>query len=156
MHSLNLSHAHLGALAAEIMERGGALRFQAGGSSMLPFIRNGDVLWVRPGGPFRQGDVILCRLAGDHVVAHRVVQVIREQGEVALLIQGDSRLCPDGLVSAQAVLGRVTAIERKGKYISFDTKAQRWLGLLWIKLSPFSRRLYGLSAALWRKAKKPR
>ena len=43
-----------------ILEKGISFRFKAGGSSMIPFIRNGDIVTVRPyrGAPIQKGDVV--------------------------------------------------------------------------------------------------
>ena len=122
------------ALAAQVLGAGNNLRFEARGSSMVPFIRSGDVVEVQPVEVerLRPQQVVLCRVAGGRLVVHRVLQV----GADGLLVQGDSRRHPDGRVPAAAVLGRVTAVQRGGRQISMDACATRGLVRVWLLLTP--------------------
>ncbi len=43
---LELSGAQISKLMCEVLARGGTFRFRAGGSSMFPFIRDGDVVSI--------------------------------------------------------------------------------------------------------------
>jgi signal peptidase len=155
MCQLSLSGTDLGALAAEILEGGSALRFRAHGASMRPFIRDGDVIEVQPVGaaPIRRGDVVLCRNGGGRVVAHRVIQVGQESGRVAVVTQGDALARPDRLIFQEQVLGRVVAVERGGRRIRLDVAPQQLMGVLWIRLSPLGGWLYRLLAALRRRVR---
>ena len=81
----NCKRADFLPLAAEILAEGRALRFKARGGSMYPFVRDGDVVHVKPveGSAVGVGDVVLCRYGENRLVAHRVIGVSRERGQVA-------------------------------------------------------------------------
>lgn len=144
MYTIDISATDFGVLAADILENAHELRLCARGLSMVPFIQDGEILVVQAGKAARRGDIVLCRLDNGRILAHRVLRVEQERGHAspsALLIQGDALGRPDGLVPLDAVLGRVTAVERDGRRIAMDSGLQRWLGLLWAVLPPLCRRL---------------
>lgn len=142
MPELSLARDDFEALAADILAAGHTLRFRARGTSMRPFIRDGNILEIRPAGvsPIRCGDVVLCCNDSDRVVVHRIVG--QENGHMRLLIQGDALTRPDGRISRDQVLGKVVVIERGKRRIDIDTGLPRLSGLLWVKFSPFSVWLY--------------
>ena len=148
-----IDKTNFASLAAEILRNGTALRFQARGASMRPFIRDGDVLEIVPTGPpvLRRGDIVLCHSRSERVLVHRIVGIERESDRITYVTQGDALARPDGWISGERVLGRAVAAERQGRRIALDAGPQRWLGLLWIGLSPLSRRLYGVLATLTRR-----
>ncbi len=148
MHDLTLSRDDFGALSAAVLERGDSLRFRARGHSMLPFIRDGDVLLVRPGLETRPGDVVLCRAGDGRLLAHRVARVHRQSHLCSILLQGDAYPWPDGLVPLDNVLGRVVAVERGMRRARLDAGLLRWLGRLWSGSSPLRRRIYRVWAVL--------
>jgi signal peptidase I len=136
-----------------ILKRGVSFRFQARGSSMQPFIRDGDVVTVSPGpvGEMRLGDVVaFCHPNTGRLVVHRLVG--RRPG--GYLLRGDNALEEDGLIPPEKVLGLVTQVERRGRKVRLGQGPERrllaWLArrdLLkpiifraWQVLHPFARR----------------
>lgn len=119
-------------LSAEILRAGVALRFRARGASMLPLVRDGDVVHVRPVCPnkLRVADVVLCCSHPGRVVVHRVVGKRAGPEGVRFTVQGDQVSRPDGQIPAAQVYGRVTAIERAGATLAMDRPAMRTLGWL--------------------------
>jgi hypothetical protein len=148
MHELTLSRDDFGALSAAVLEHGNSLRFRACGNSMRPFIRDGDVLLVRPGLETRPGDVVLCRARDGRILAHRVARVHRQSRPHTILLHGDACPWPDGLVPLENVLGRVVAVERGTRRVRLDAGLPRWLGRLWIGAWPLRRRIYRVWALL--------
>lgn len=108
-------------LMRAVLDRGVPFRFCARGWSMAPFVRDGDVITVSPLQQAlpRVGEVVaFVRPGAGRLVVHRVV-ARRGRG---LLIRGDSvPECADGTIAPEAVLGRVTRVERDGRDV--------WLGL---------------------------
>lgn len=141
-------------LAAEILRHGHALRFQAHGGSMVPFIRDGDVVEVQTidGATIRRGNVVLCRNEG-RVVVHRVIGVERKNDQATLVIQGDALARPDGRIPPEDVLGQVVAVERGGKRIELNGGWWRMAGWLWTRLWPLSAWCYQALTALRRKVR---
>lgn len=144
MPDLVVSRDELGDLAEALLGEGQGLRFCARGASMRPFIRDGDVLDVRPVGArrLRRGDVVLFRDGEGRLLAHRVVRV----GPAGLVVQGDALVWPDGPVGYDQLLGRVSAIERDGKQIPVEGRWRRWSALLFLGFRR-ARRAYSLSSA---------
>ena len=81
---------------------------------MFPCLQPGDLLEIhRPASPIRTGDVVVFDRHGKLVV-HRVAG---QTGDL-LITRGDRLHHPDAPVPADAILGCVTAIERRGRRIS--------------------------------------
>jgi peptidase S24-like protein len=98
----------------ELLRRGHHARFRAGGWSMHPAIRDGDVITVAPlgGSPVRIGDVVLYR-QGQGAIAHRVVRVRALAGRlVEVVARGDAADACDAPIGPEQVLGLVVAVER--------------------------------------------
>jgi hypothetical protein len=139
--SIRCSTTELAELGLQLFERGAHLRFTARGSSMHPFILDGDALIVRPIAQRRPriGQVLLCRNGEGRVLAHRLVRVHRAGAETRLVTKGDNVSDCDVAIGPRHVLGHVIAIERSGRIIRMETFFARALGLLWAGVSPWSR-----------------
>ena len=131
-------------LAADILSEGDLLRFRVHGGSMHPFIRDEDIIEVKPieASVIRLGDVIFYRSARGRLLAHRVIKVGAQRGQVALVTKGDSVSRPDQLVRPEQVLGQVVAIKRAGRTIRLDRGIYQPISVLWARLSPYSSWFY--------------
>jgi len=126
-------------LTTSILEIGQMVRFTAHGSSMHPFIQDGDVVEVhqtKPNG-LTPGDVVLARLFDGRLVVHRVIRIFPE----SILIQGDALPYPDGLIPLGNVLGQVKVISRLGKLIQFDSLSMKTLTRFHL-IKQFTRNLF--------------
>jgi hypothetical protein len=120
-------------LAAEVLHRFGEVRFIAHGSSMIPSIYPGDLLTVRSDAATeaRRGEIVFFLLGGRPFV-HRVMRKWPERNRIAFATRGDALPKEDPSVDASQLLGRVTAIQRRGKYVEIIakagpfTRAHRW------------------------------
>jgi signal peptidase I len=142
MSELSLDGADFGGLASQILASGSDLRFRARGSSMAPFIRDGDWLVVRRVDLrlIVPGDVLLYSVASERLLAHRVIRVDRSAGETYFVLQGDSRPHPDGRFHSSQILGRVEGVERNGRHLRTAAAAHRAAVRLWT--SPIGRFLF--------------
>lgn len=101
-------------LIEAVHEKGASFRFQAPGHSMVPAIRDGDLITVAPLGDLlpRRGDVVAFRHP-EHprMLVHRVLHAKDKK----YFVMGDS--CPeaDGWIPAENLLGIITRVERSGK-----------------------------------------
>ncbi len=122
---ISLSGKALIELMQAIHAKGMPVRFSAGGCSMAPFIRDGDIISVSPPSshPPGMGDVVaFLHPETKFLCVHRVLS--RNKG--ALLIQGDnSPGKPDGIISMEAIMGRVTQVERGGRKIRLGFGPER-------------------------------
>lgn len=82
--------------------------------------------------------MVLCHYGENRLVVHRVIGVSRQNGQVSLTIKGDSAGHADGRIYPEQVLGRVIAVERRGRRLSMDGGLRRLTNRLWAWLSPFS------------------
>ncbi|MFC2053430.1 S24 family peptidase [Chloroflexota bacterium] len=141
MSNINLDKSDFVEIAANILGEGNTLRFRARGSSMRPFIRDGDILEVKPlnGVKLRRTDIILGKSTSGHIVAHRVIKIEQNEGGKVLLIQGDALYNPDGYVKQSEVLGVVVGTERDRGYQRMDTITKRILAYVWISSIPIIR-----------------
>jgi hypothetical protein len=109
-------------LAVNVLRQGQPLRIKARGASMLPLLRNGDVVTVTPATSpqIRVGDVICYESLPERLMVHRVVARAGDD----LLAKGDAVGSVD-TVSPARLLGKVTVVERCGKLTRLDTVAAR-------------------------------
>lgn len=103
-------------LATEVVRRFGSVRLRVSGASMVPTIRPGDTLLVEDvvRGEVPVGEIVVFTRAG-RLIVHRVVGTSRHRGRAYLVTRGDRAHREDAPVSPSDLLGRVSAIERRGK-----------------------------------------
>ena len=121
---LSLSKEALIELLRAVFGKGLPFRFRAGGSSMHPFIRDGDVITLHPlpENLPRLGDVVAyVQPQNGRLTVHRVVG---KTGH-SFLIRGDNLLDGDGAIPEVDILGYVTAVERDGKWVTFGLGSER-------------------------------
>ncbi len=119
MESRASSAVSAASVVAELLACGRDARFCAPGGSMRPTIRGGETIIAAPAAPgdIARGDIILFR-RGARLVAHRVVRIAAgEDGAPRFLTRGDAAAGPDLPACAADVLGRIVAVERKGRRI---------------------------------------
>jgi signal peptidase I len=133
MRAVSLKSTELAPLSTEVLARGGALRFEAHGGSMAPFIRAGDLLTVEPAAAdgLRVGDVALYRRAGNDLVVHRVIARRFEDGQIWLTLRGDAAPGAAEQVAGAQASGRVVRLQRGARVIRLDRKIDRLLAWLW-------------------------
>ncbi|HAM50457.1 MAG TPA: hypothetical protein DCP92_07070 [Nitrospiraceae bacterium] len=112
MREVNLGREEFFSLSVEIIGKGGTFSFKARGSSMYPFIRDGDILTIAPieTTALQVGDVAFYRNDSDGLIAHRVVGRNMQDGRTTLLIRGDRGSFE--YVDPEHVLGRVISVQR--------------------------------------------
>jgi signal peptidase len=138
MREVTLKHTEISDISNEVLERGGLFRFKAHGSSMYPFIQDGDVLTIQPVeiDSLKKGDVAFYRSRGNRVIVHRVIGKNSTDGQLVLRMRGDSVLSATEHVPAERLLGRVTSIERGQKIVQLDEKFWKLVSLIWITSYP--------------------
>ncbi|HET9995123.1 MAG TPA: S24 family peptidase [Candidatus Acidoferrum sp.] len=131
---------------ADALKRRGRISLRVHGTSMLPWVRPGDIALIRmvSGENVRCGDVVLFRRE-DHLFVHRIVEKRGSLDAAELLSKGDAQPASDGVVGEQELLGRVVRIYRGGRRINLDTPVQLALGVFISQLSLHSRFWYPLA-----------
>jgi hypothetical protein len=135
--------APLDDLAAQSLRRGVTLRLRAHGDSMLPFLRGGDLVVIRPAvaAEVRIGDVICYEPASGGLCLHRVIA--RE--ERGFVTRGDALAYVETVPDAW-LLGVVRAVERHGRVIP----TAQWRGRILAVIAPAIAPLVPLARALRR------
>lgn len=123
-------------------EKKGKFRFEAHGSSMIPFIHNKDILTVQPIGDnqLTSGDIVFYRLPDGRGSVHRIVGIDRKPEERFYKIRGDALPLPNETIQPDQIVGRVIRIERNKKIIDPNHGLHRLLVLIWIRLPYILRR----------------
>ena len=76
--------------------------------SMNPEIEVGDLVLVKDvdTNTLKEGDIIAYRDSGDKVTTHRIVEVIKEDGNLSFITKGDANNANDEQISASQVEGK--------------------------------------------------
>ncbi len=129
---MNTDQAGFLELSQELLDRGALLRFQAHGSSMHPFIKNGDIIIVEPknGHSVSTGDIIFYRRPDGSPTAHRLVKVSGRKESISLITKGDAMKYIDPPVTDTQVMGRVILIEGHGRKLRLNGWPGRVFGRL--------------------------
>ena len=143
---LTLSDRGLQELLEElIIKRQGMILLPVKGRSMWPFIREGDLVKIKPAKahPIRIGDIAVCR-KDSKIIIHRVMWKQKLNGEWRFLTKGDASLGFDKETGGADILGIVTAIERSGRILDTGKSFFRLGPFLWNGLSFFPLYLFFL------------
>ena len=112
-------------MLAELIERSGGMRLRARGTSMRPFISDGDVIHIsrRTADELRIGDIAAC-VRDNGLVVHRLVG--KRHG---LVLKGDALGAPDAPLESDSLLGAVTAVETSRGTIDLTRRRARYINL---------------------------
>ncbi len=134
------------AKVAAALERRGRVSLLVQGTSMLPWVRPGDIARIRKVSmdAIRCGDVVLFRRE-NRLVMHRIIEKGGALDAATFRAKGDAHPTCDGVVEQRELLGRVVRLYRGGRQIDLDAPGQLALGLLISQLSLRSRFWYPLA-----------
>jgi signal peptidase I len=129
------------ATIAEQIRTNGSVCLRVYGMSMFPWIRPGDLVFVRrcEFSTVRPGDVVLYE-RDERYFVHRVLE--KAHAGNALISKGDSLDGTDGPVLAEQFLGRAIRLHRRQRHIDLQSLAHVVLGRVLARLSPASPLLY--------------
>jgi len=130
-------------LIADALRIRGRVLLKTYGSSMLPWMRPGDISRVRKTSVenVRCGDLVLFR-RHDHLFVHRIVDERVKLGVRQISAKGDAHPESDGWLEMNELLGRVVCIYRGGRHIQLEKPSQVALGRAIAQLSLWSRFWY--------------
>ena len=125
----------------------GSVRFRVLGASMFPWIRSGDLVFVRSFAyeQASRGDVVLFERE-ERLFVHRVIRSVvggaggKERGE--LITKGDALDGEDKPVTRTEFLGRVIRVHRGNQHIDMESMGRVMMGCLIARFSRASFVLY--------------
>jgi signal peptidase I len=128
------------------MRANGSVNFRVLGASMFPWIRSGDLVFVRKFAyeQASRGDVVLFE-RGERLFVHRVIKVAvtaAGAGQRVLITKGDALDREDGPVARAEFLGRVIRVHRGNRHIDMESMGRVMMGRLIARLSRASFLLY--------------
>jgi signal peptidase I len=114
---LSLESPELLEYARHELSRSRQIHLKMSGTSMRPTIDDGDVVTVAPIEPatINSQDIVLFATHSGTALIHRVVSLQTRNGVLYALTRGDHSQHPDTPVPLTRVLGRVVALQQKGK-----------------------------------------
>ena len=111
------------------------------GSSMRPFLKEGDTVFVSPlSSPPGKGQIILYRRPGGRYILHRVLS--KKGGAYSAL--GDAQLIPEHGILPSQIIGCAAAADRCGRRITPSSPVWKFYTAVKFLLYPFQRALYML------------
>jgi signal peptidase len=130
MNTIELSNE----LRKEAIKNGHSVQTIASGTSMFPFLRNGDILTIDPT-PIeliKRGDIVVFENE-QKWIAHRVIRIQSVDGAIQITTRGDARISSDPTVNKTNYVGLISAFERdlkKKSLSSFRKKLDSQVHLL--------------------------
>jgi signal peptidase I len=105
-------------VATGILHRGYGIRLRVEGSSMMPTIRPGEAVIVKPATAtnVKLKDIVFYQTERG-VIGHRLVRITNRNGKLVLLARGDADKGASEPVAPAQILGRLVAVERNGRCI---------------------------------------
>lgn len=133
-----LSLDELKDVGRHLLLSGKSVNFSLGGTSMYPFLRDGDVGAVLrlPIEELKVGQVVVFEQNG-RWIAHRLVSMHRADSGISLLCQGDSILRTDKPIGEAEFLGVIENFIRRGKTHQMDGFFPRKVAWILVNLRPF-------------------
>lgn len=114
----SLSGKSLITILRAVLEKGYAFRFKLKGSSMLPFLKEGDSITVYPLKEIPPQRGIIAAFVHPDKGKLAVHRVIDKKGS-CFVLKGDNNRSDDGMVPIDKILGCLGKVERNGKRVSF-------------------------------------
>lgn len=142
-HPHRLSQDDARAVSEHIRFQGRAF-LRVSGKSMVPWIRPGDIVFMRRAAPdtIKKGDLVLFR-RGTRLCLHRAIQVIPSQNgseESRLIVtKGDAVESADNAVCASDILGTARFLYRREKEIDLNSAWRKGFARLLAVASTLSR-----------------
>jgi L-amino acid N-acyltransferase YncA/signal peptidase I len=105
--------SELSSLLEEVTKTKGGFCIRAFGTSMVPIISPGDLLYITPVSvdSIRVGHILAIKI-DSKIIIHRLIKLIKEDQRTTLILKGDFLSFPDPPQDIKTLLGRVTKIDK--------------------------------------------
>ncbi len=119
----------------ELIEQGKEVPLTITGNSMSPFMIHGrdQILMKKPDRPWKKGDMAFFRRANGAYVMHRICR-IDPDGNCYFV--GDAQWQIEGPIMPEQIFARITAVNRKGKWIRPGDFWWEFFEHIWLHMIP--------------------
>lgn len=130
----------------ELLSEGKEVSVTVTGNSMSPFLVHGRdrILIAPPDGNWKKGDMAFFIRTNGQYVMHRICRVDKNGN---CFFVGDAQQYIEGPVTPAQIFGKITSVQRKGKWIGPDDFWWRFFEKIWMNVIPmrsFFRTAYGM------------
>jgi signal peptidase I len=117
----------------DLLDAGRQVRFNPSGTSMGPFIRQGDVVTVRPCSlsDLAFGDIVLFSAGREMYRVHRIVERFQADGRSLFVTRGDACQDTDSPISPEDILGKVSVVTKGRWTLDLDKPCGKAINLAW-------------------------
>lgn len=131
----------------ELIEQGKEVSMTVTGNSMSPFLihERDQILMKKPDRQWKKGDIAFFRRKTGKYIMHRIQRV---DAEGKCWFVGDAQTEIEGPIEPEQIFARISAVNRKGKWIYPGNFWWEFFEHVWIRMIPFRRvvwRLYSLA-----------
>ena len=143
-------------LAKEILSSGNEFRFNATGSSMQPFILNGDTITIRPiaDKKLKIGQVAFYYNDVSHLLAHRVHAIDKTSNTITYIIKGDGLPYDIEYIDHNTILGFAVKAERGEKQINLNSIINRYYPIIYFRSNICKTKIFNIIKAFIRRLKR--
>ena len=120
-------------VVGDLLGAGRQVRFNPVGTSMGPFIRQGDTVTVCPCSPrdLAFGDIVLFAAGREMYRVHRIVERFRVDGRPLFVTRGDACQDTDAPIKPEDILGKVSAVTKGRWTLDLDKSWGKAINLAW-------------------------
>ena len=128
----------------ELLSEGKKVSVTVTGNSMSPFLVHGRdrILIAPPDGNWKKGDMAFFIRTNEQYVMHRICRVDKNGN---CFFVGDAQQYIEGPIEPAQIFGKITSVQRKGKWIGPDDFWWRFFEKIWINIismRPLFRTIY--------------
>lgn len=147
--SLKIPDSDLLEECIRLLDEGHAVLLTAKGSSMLPFIRDGEKILLQKAEIYCRGDIVLARTDDGKTVLHRIISTEGGKGGTVTLM-GDHNLRKREICPEDGIKGKVESVTGKNGTRLTSSWKFRFLSSIWIVLLPLRRVLVRITDLMYK------
>lgn len=131
----------------DLINQGETVPILISGFSMRPFLmHNRDtILVIKPSFPLKKGDVVLYQRLNGKYILHRIIKV---NSDNTYNITGDAQSIIETGVRQSQIVGVVTKIYRKNKWITPKSPTWIFYSRVWVHTVPLRRYIFSIRRLL--------
>jgi len=102
-----------------LLNEGKTMQVKVGGISMFPYLRKGDIVFIKKESKYALGDIVVFKTE-EKFIAHRLIKFDKSKHSTYIISRGDSMLKNDLPIPESEIMGKVIQMKRNNKLIDFQ------------------------------------